>query len=123
MHKDQVKPNFHWALHIFDQILDFGPVYNFWAFTSERLNKVLKSYNSNHHAGGALETSLLRSFVRDARLRQLTQELSNSDGPEASEYRSLRESLNFAEHDGRGLVSVMAETNAGETEQGLVAFM
>ncbi|KIK81198.1 hypothetical protein PAXRUDRAFT_35943 [Paxillus rubicundulus Ve08.2h10] len=47
-----MKPNFHWAVHLTQQIQDFGPVYNFWAFLSERLNKVLKSSNSNNWTGG-----------------------------------------------------------------------
>lgn len=43
-----MKPNFHWAVHLEEQIRDFGPVYNFWTFLSERLNKLLKSSNSNN---------------------------------------------------------------------------
>jgi hypothetical protein len=29
LHPKIVKPNFHWVIHIFDQIRDYGPVYNF----------------------------------------------------------------------------------------------
>ncbi|KZT04236.1 uncharacterized protein LAESUDRAFT_629493, partial [Laetiporus sulphureus 93-53] len=52
VHPDKVKPNFHYVTHIFDQIDDYGPVYGFWSFLSERLNKVLKSYSTNNHDGG-----------------------------------------------------------------------
>ena len=44
LHAKILKPNFHWVVHIFDQIRDYGPVYNFWTFLFECLNKVLKSY-------------------------------------------------------------------------------
>jgi hypothetical protein len=59
-----MKPNHHWAVHIPDQILDFGPVYTFWAFLTERLNKILKNLNSNNWTGGRLEVSMMREFHR-----------------------------------------------------------
>ncbi|KAL5512094.1 hypothetical protein ACEPAG_3615 [Sanghuangporus baumii] len=40
LHPEDVKPNFHWVVHLFDQIYDYGPVYSFWTFIFERLNKV-----------------------------------------------------------------------------------
>ncbi|KAF8144902.1 hypothetical protein K438DRAFT_1631086, partial [Mycena galopus ATCC 62051] len=64
--EDQMKPNHHWAVHIPDQILDFGPVYTFWAFLTERLNKILKNLNSNNWTGGLLEVSMMREFHRKA---------------------------------------------------------
>lgn len=60
-----MKPNHHWAVHIPDQILDYGPV---WAFLTERLNKVLKNLNSNNWSGGQLEVSMMREFHRHSRL-------------------------------------------------------
>ncbi|KAF8125221.1 hypothetical protein K438DRAFT_2002208 [Mycena galopus ATCC 62051] len=63
--EDQMKPNHHWAVHIPDQILDFGLVYTFWAFLTERLNKIL---NSNNWTGGLLEVSTMREFHRKAGL-------------------------------------------------------
>ncbi|KAG2135435.1 hypothetical protein DEU56DRAFT_737776, partial [Suillus clintonianus] len=67
-----MKPNFHWAVHIEEQIRDFGPVYNFWTFLSERLNKLLKSSNSNNWTtGGQLEISMMREFTRGMRMDAL----------------------------------------------------
>ncbi|EIW75570.1 hypothetical protein CONPUDRAFT_65494, partial [Coniophora puteana RWD-64-598 SS2] len=66
-----LKPNFHWAVHLTEQIQDFGPVYNFWAFLSERLNKVLKNSNVNNWKGGQIEISMLREFSRASRLNAL----------------------------------------------------
>ncbi|KAJ7305462.1 hypothetical protein DFH08DRAFT_825153 [Mycena albidolilacea] len=65
---EQMKPNHHWAVHIPDQIRDFGPVYSFWAFLTERLNKILKNLNSNNWTGGRLEESMMREFHRSAAL-------------------------------------------------------
>lgn len=71
MYPEDVKPNHHWSTHNPDQILDFGPVYHFWSFTNERLNKVLKSFTTNNHNGGEVEVSFFRAFCRDARLREI----------------------------------------------------
>ncbi|KAJ7737495.1 hypothetical protein B0H16DRAFT_1325856, partial [Mycena metata] len=61
---DEMKPNHHWAVHVPAQIRDYGPVYGFWAFLTERLNKVLKNMNSNNWGGGLLEVSMMREFHR-----------------------------------------------------------
>ncbi|KAJ7255557.1 hypothetical protein C8J57DRAFT_1721647 [Mycena rebaudengoi] len=51
---DEMKPNHHWAVHVPDEVLDYGPLYSFWAFLTERLNK--------------LEASMMREFNRMAQL-------------------------------------------------------
>lgn len=66
-----MKPNFHYAVHYPDQVRDFGPVYSFWNFLGERLNKVLKNFNSNGWLGGQLEVSMMRSFARDSQLQNM----------------------------------------------------
>ncbi|KAJ7885697.1 hypothetical protein B0H14DRAFT_3734758 [Mycena olivaceomarginata] len=48
--------------------LDFGPIYGFWAFLPERLNKILKNLNTNNWGGGLLEVSMMREFHRMAQL-------------------------------------------------------
>jgi hypothetical protein len=63
-----MKPNHHYVVHMPDQLRDFGPVYEFWTFLTERLNKVLKNYNSNSWTHGQLETSMMRAFDREARI-------------------------------------------------------
>lgn len=63
-----MKPNHHWAIHIPAQIYDYGPLYTFWAFLIERLNKILKNLNSNNWTGGRLEVSMMREFHRSAGL-------------------------------------------------------
>ncbi len=70
-----MKPNHHWAVHLPDQVLDYGPVYDFWTFLTERLNKILKDFNTNGWAGGQTEVSLMRSFQRDVAIRALVRYL------------------------------------------------
>ncbi|KAJ7879780.1 hypothetical protein B0H14DRAFT_2341287, partial [Mycena olivaceomarginata] len=65
---ESMKPNHHWVVHIFEQIQDFGPVYSFWAFLSERLNKILKNMKSNNWTGGRVEVSMMRQFHRNTGL-------------------------------------------------------
>jgi hypothetical protein len=66
-----MKPNHHYAVHLPQQLRDFGPVYEFWTFLTERLNKILKTYNSNHWGGGLLEVSMMRHFDREVRVHDL----------------------------------------------------
>ncbi|KAF7367179.1 hypothetical protein MSAN_00977800 [Mycena sanguinolenta] len=84
---DKMKPNHHWAVHIPDQIRDFGPVYSFWAFLTERLNKILKNLNSNNWTGGRLEASMMREFHRSASL--------NGSGPYLNTYFELTHLFDF----------------------------
>jgi hypothetical protein len=71
-----MKPNHHWAVHTPEQIRDYGPVYGFWAFLTERLNKVLKNMNSNNWSGGRLEVSMMREFHRSSQLDGIVRNLA-----------------------------------------------
>jgi hypothetical protein len=64
----ELKPNHHWTVHIPDQVEDYGPLYSFWTFLTERLNKVLKNLNGNNWSGGLLEVSIMREFHHIAQL-------------------------------------------------------
>lgn len=70
-----MKPNHHYSVHFKDQLKDFGMVYNMWAFLPERLNKLLKGYNSNNSAGGQLEVTMMRSFMRSVYLDNMVTSL------------------------------------------------
>ncbi|GBE87456.1 hypothetical protein SCP_1101320 [Sparassis crispa] len=84
-----MKPNFHWVVHLPDQIRDYGPVYNFWAFLSERLNKILKSYRSNTWVGGQVEISMLREFERSIHLDAMINEVVSAGSPAREEAKLL----------------------------------
>ncbi|KAF5332890.1 hypothetical protein D9758_017886 [Tetrapyrgos nigripes] len=59
-----IKPNHHYCTHTTECVEDFGPLHGFWTFLFERINKVLKNYNSSNHSGGELEVSFFREFHR-----------------------------------------------------------
>jgi hypothetical protein len=71
-----MKPNHHFAVHIADQLRDYGPVPGFWTFFSERLNKVLKNFNNNHHSNGQIESTMMRSIGRNARVYELVSKIN-----------------------------------------------
>ena len=43
---EYVTPNMHLHCHLYDCILDFGPIYSFWLFSFERENGILGSYKT-----------------------------------------------------------------------------
>jgi hypothetical protein len=57
-------PIHHLCTHIAKQTDDFGPVPQMWAYGSERLNKVLKGANANHHGGGEREETYANAHLR-----------------------------------------------------------
>jgi hypothetical protein len=68
---DVIRPNHHYAIHTPDVVRDYGPLHGFWTFLFERLNKVLKSFKTNNHGGGELETTFFREFHRTVRMSRL----------------------------------------------------
>ncbi|KAG1797180.1 uncharacterized protein BJ212DRAFT_1289954, partial [Suillus subaureus] len=71
IHPKDVKLTHHLVTHIFDQLHDYGPVYRFWTFLFERLNKLLKSYSTNNHGTGELEVSFFHTFEKDQELQMM----------------------------------------------------
>ncbi|KZO95468.1 hypothetical protein CALVIDRAFT_564871 [Calocera viscosa TUFC12733] len=67
-----VTPTFHWLTHMGDQIRSYGPVHGFWTFIFERLNKLLKQFNTNGHGGGEMEVTFAREFKRYVSLLRLS---------------------------------------------------
>ncbi|KIK78619.1 hypothetical protein PAXRUDRAFT_163472, partial [Paxillus rubicundulus Ve08.2h10] len=59
-----IKPNHHFVTHVSACACNFGPLHDFWTFLFECLNKVLKSYKTNNHANGELETMFFHEFQR-----------------------------------------------------------
>ncbi|KAG1907550.1 uncharacterized protein F5891DRAFT_974250 [Suillus fuscotomentosus] len=60
-----VKPNHHYTTHVVEYARNFGPLHDFWTFLFERLNKVLKSYKTNNHANGELETTFFKTLPHE----------------------------------------------------------
>ncbi|KAF8834357.1 hypothetical protein BDN67DRAFT_1016592 [Paxillus ammoniavirescens] len=67
-----IKPNHHFFTHVGECARNFGLLHDFWTFLFERLNKVLKSFKTNNHANGELETTFFKEFQRTCELGRLT---------------------------------------------------
>ncbi|KIK34540.1 hypothetical protein CY34DRAFT_97806, partial [Suillus luteus UH-Slu-Lm8-n1] len=57
-----IKPNHHYATHIAKCVYNFGPLHDFWTFLFKWLNRVLKSFKTNNHDNGELETTFFHKF-------------------------------------------------------------
>ncbi|KAF7359564.1 alcohol dehydrogenase [Mycena venus] len=113
-HPTLVKPNFHWITHIFDILRDFGPVYGFWTFLFERLNKLLKDYDTNNHGGGELEVTFFREFHRDANLREVIRKIISKGKreeltPEEQCMVECAQEILASDGDKRGTVAALAK--------------
>lgn len=63
--------NHHMAMHYYDMIKRFGPVYGWWLFAFERFNGLLEKVKLNGHDGGRMEVTLLRNWVQSHLLYEL----------------------------------------------------
>ena len=104
-------------MHIFDQLSDYGPVYGIWSFTNERLNKLLKSYNTNNHGAGEVETSFMHAHIQDSRIRDLVLGATRSGDSFLKETASL---LVQTDNDNRGTVAGMARELDEAANEGML---
>ncbi|KZO90608.1 hypothetical protein CALVIDRAFT_568941 [Calocera viscosa TUFC12733] len=74
-----VTPTFHWITHMPEQIRRYGPVHGFWTFLFERLNKVLKGFQTNGHKGGVTEITFAREFKREMSLGRINNILAHQE--------------------------------------------
>jgi hypothetical protein len=63
--------NLHWLSHLPEDIRNFGPVYSFWCFASERFNKTLKNIKLNGHIK-QVPMTLMRTFQNYAHLKEVS---------------------------------------------------
>ncbi|KAI0349142.1 hypothetical protein OH77DRAFT_1415517, partial [Trametes cingulata] len=76
--EDKMVPNHHFALHTEPQLLDYGTVYDIWAFLAERLNKLFKDFNLNNWGGGQLEITMMRAFYRNVDMHMLIRHMAST---------------------------------------------
>ncbi|KAJ7729850.1 hypothetical protein DFH07DRAFT_756569 [Mycena maculata] len=106
---NEMKPNHHWAVHIPDQILDYGPVYTFWAFLSERLNKFLKNLNSNNWTGGRLEVSMMREFHQSSGVEGVMKSIAEDNSRSGLEHDFIRTLLSTGNSHALGTIQDAAQ--------------
>ena len=64
-------PNHHMAMHYARLIRLHGPVYAWWLFAFERFNGMLEDVNTNGHANGQMELTLIRNWLIRQRIYEL----------------------------------------------------
>ncbi|KIJ06435.1 hypothetical protein PAXINDRAFT_158731, partial [Paxillus involutus ATCC 200175] len=101
-----IKPNHHFAIHVGTCARNFGPLHDFWTFLFERLNKVLKSYKTNNHGNGELETTFFQEFHRTCEIGRLTFSLQRY--PEQSLPFQTSRLMVKASNEERGTVAGLA---------------
>ncbi|KAH9853068.1 hypothetical protein C2E23DRAFT_917465 [Lenzites betulinus] len=112
-----IRPNHHYATHTPEFVRDYGPLREFWTFLFERLNKILKSYRTNNHEGGEIETTFFREFHRSARLhRTMTEGMSN---PASKTMPMACKLMMEASSDNRGTLQQLAQELEEQHEDGL----
>ncbi|KZV64692.1 hypothetical protein PENSPDRAFT_639268, partial [Peniophora sp. CONT] len=72
-----LSPYCHLLLHLRPQILRTGPLPSSWLYGYERANGWLAKVNTNGHAGGQLEATLMRTWVRSQLVDDLIVHLEN----------------------------------------------
>ena len=60
--KHCITPNMHMHCHLYDCILDYGPLHGFWCFAFERYNGMLGSMPNNSRS---IEIQLMHRFLRE----------------------------------------------------------
>ncbi|KAL1936999.1 hypothetical protein VTO73DRAFT_2039 [Trametes versicolor] len=114
-----IRPNHHYATHTADFVRDYGPLRGFWTFLFERLNKILKSYRTNNHEGGEIETTFFREFHRSMRLhRTLTEGILH---PLGSCFNTTSQIMLKATTDNRGTLQQLADELDAEFQDDEVA--
>ncbi|KZV92705.1 hypothetical protein EXIGLDRAFT_692440 [Exidia glandulosa HHB12029] len=110
----QVRPNHHYATHVADYARAFGPLCGFWTFLFERLNRVLKSFNTNNHGNGEIETTFFTEFLRTCSTSRLVYQMLHT--PEGTITNLCAVQMLKATHDERGTVAGLAQL-ASDAEQ------
>lgn len=118
---DVMRPNHHYATHTASFIRDFGPLHGFWTFLFERLNKVLKSYRTNNHNGGVLETTFFREFQRTILTSRLIAKSASGQTVDTALFESAVSLMYSASADDRGTVQALSrELDNAHQDDGVV---
>ncbi|KAH9912376.1 hypothetical protein B0H21DRAFT_828763 [Amylocystis lapponica] len=113
-----IRPNHHYATHVGQFVRDYGPLHEFWTFLFERMNKVLKSYKTSNHAGGELEVSFFREFMRTVQTSRLVAQGFST--PAGSPLHDTVKAMYRASADDRGTVQSLARNlDVAQKDEGI----
>ena len=90
MGADYCTPNMHMHLHLEECIINYGPVYAFWAFSFERYNGKLGSYHTNNRS---LTITMMRKFLEGVQILSSYQQIEMEHLPSLSEFNLHDDSL------------------------------
>lgn len=102
-----IRPNHHYAIHVAEYARAFGPLCGFWTFLFERLNRVLKSYNTNNHGNGDIETTFFTEFLRTCSTSRLVYQLLRT--PEGSITNLSAQQMSKSTHEERGTLAGLSQ--------------
>ncbi|KDR83008.1 hypothetical protein GALMADRAFT_238766 [Galerina marginata CBS 339.88] len=105
-----LKPNHHYALHISDILILFGPLHGTWAFSLERLIGRLQKLNTNSKIGD-MENTAMHMFCRRSNFIRL---MESPDCPSSivEAWSTFRSRLDLGDLD-RGFPCPKRSTEAG----------
>ena len=81
-------PNMHMHLHLKECLLDYGPVYAFWAFSFERHNGKLGSFHTNNRS---VTISMMKKFLHGVKTISQYQQIECEDLPNLAEFNLIDE--------------------------------
>ena len=90
MGADSCTPNMHMHLHLKECIINYGPVYAFWAFSFERYNGKLGSYHTNNRS---LTITIMRKFIEGVDVVSSYQQIEMENLPPLSKFNLHDDSL------------------------------
>lgn len=61
--KETITPNMHLSCHLYECIVDYGPLHGFWCFAFERYNGILGAIPNNNRN---IEPQLMQRFLRES---------------------------------------------------------
>ncbi|TFK61693.1 hypothetical protein BDN72DRAFT_777946, partial [Pluteus cervinus] len=118
-------PYFHFAIHMEDQFLKYGPAYSWWTYPYERNNGFLGRFNHNGHTGGEIEGTMMRGWWKSIFIQKLIshfEELPELAFEDEDSLRLLKSSMKGDEKERRGTLQVMLTQLAAEQHQRIMRY-
>ena len=74
-------PNMHLHCHLYECILDYGPLHSFWCFSFERYNGILGAMPNNNRS---IESQLMQKFLTEIHSRSISLKEDDDVGKQLS---------------------------------------
>ncbi|KAG8729365.1 hypothetical protein FRC12_021030 [Ceratobasidium sp. 428] len=111
----RMRPNHHFATHLAEQIIRYGPMSQIWTYSGERLNYELKNTSSNRHGGGERELTFARTFHEHCACVTRLSNMANDEKDALAEWAKYLLQINYASSRGTADTETMDTYDATET--------